>query len=355
MGSILNLTPFAVAEAAGKDAEGRGHFMVAVKATYAWTSDGTTRLVESQAVLEADAFAGDPASSGLLRATELTPPKPRVDVLLAGALVFPAAISEIDVTVQVGKRLVKTARVFAKRIWVPAVLRDEVPSRIVPLDRVPIAWERAFGGTDRQDSRCVEMRNPAGSGVTRQPRSLDGMPAPNFEDPRQILKSCNDRPAPMGFGPVAPHWDPRRRYAGTYDQAWQKSRAPLLPTDFNALFWNVATADQQLDLYPAGELVRLESMTKSRQEAFKLPAFEVPVLFCARKELHKTVAWVDTITIEPEERRFSLVAHAAYAPEPNLLALRHVVVGKPSRSHLAALESGKPYFGPGAHGAGVAS
>jgi hypothetical protein len=96
-------------------------------------------------------------------------------------------------------------------------------------------------------------------------------------------------------------------------------------------------------------------MTKSRQEAFKLPAFEVPVLFCARKELHKTVAWVDTITIEPEERRFSLVAHAAYAPEPNLLALRHVVVGKPSRSHLAALESGKPYFGPGAHGAGVAS
>jgi len=32
---------------------------------------------------------------------------------------------------------------------------------------------------------------------------------------------------------VAPHWEPRRSRAGTYDEAWQRDRAPLLPEDFD--------------------------------------------------------------------------------------------------------------------------
>ena len=36
------------------------------------------------------------------------------------------------------------------------------------------------------------------------------------------------RPAPVGFGPLAPHWQPRCDFAGTYDQAWQQDRYPVL-------------------------------------------------------------------------------------------------------------------------------
>ena len=38
---------------------------------------------------------------------------------------------------------------------------------------------------------------------------------------------------------MAPHWLPRRAWAGTYDDAWRISRAPYLPADFDARFFQL--------------------------------------------------------------------------------------------------------------------
>ena len=40
-------------------------------------------------------------------------------------------------------------------------------------------------------------------------------------------------PAPGGFGPIGPDWEPRQRHAGTYDERWKRERAPVLPADFD--------------------------------------------------------------------------------------------------------------------------
>jgi hypothetical protein len=227
MSYIVNLTDFEVAPLVNTGLDGAWQATAIVKATYAGSENGRCSPVVGQPVLLADEFAGPPATSGLLRASELSPPKAKVDVLLAGALAFPQPVTMVDVQLTVGSRLKKTARVFGDRFWLPGVVADLALSQPRPVMRVPIAWERSFGGSDPEDVKCVEPRNPAGSGVTKQPKSLQGMPAPNFEDPQNLLPVRAGRPAPMGFGPIAPHWHPRLQLAGTYDDRWQTGRRPL--------------------------------------------------------------------------------------------------------------------------------
>ena len=346
MGTAINLTPHAVGELAGKDAEGFPLFVAVVKATYEWQRDGAVRLVAPSPIQEADEFMGEPATSGLLSASDLSPPKPRVDVLLKGTLTAAAPFSELDVGLRVGTRLQKVARVFGARYWLPGIMHDMVPSKPHPTQALPFAWELSFGGSDPQDTRATEPRNPAGTGVTKRPAELQGRQAPSFEDPGSPIKSSSDRPAPRGFGPVAAHWQPRCRLAGTYDEAWQTSRAPLLPKDFDPGYWNVAPADQQLPDYQPGEEVRLLNLSPRGVDFFRLPEFEVPVTFSSREKMVETFARVDTIVIEPAAQRFSLVARAAFSPRPNLLAMGQVVVGRPTAACLRALASGKLYRPP---------
>ena len=88
--------------------------------------------------------------------------------------------------------------------------------------------------------------------------------------------------------------------------------------------------DQQLDAYRAGEQVALTNMTSASYDRFRLPAFEVPVQFVTREDLIEDEAIVDTIIIEPAERRFSLIARAAARLRSGAVALRRIVVGERS-------------------------
>lgn len=346
MGNAVNLTDHAVGEWAGKDAEGLPLVVVVVKASYAWQRDGSLKPIAAMPVREADELAGEPATSGLLAASDLCPPKPRVDVLLQGTLTAAAPFSELDVGMRVGSRLQKVAKVFGARFWLPGMVHDMVPSKPHPTQALPFAWELSFGGSDPQDTRATELRNPAGTGVTKRSNDLQGKQAPSFEDPQNLIKSSNDRPAPRGFGPVAAHWQPRCKLAGTYNEAWRNSRAPLLPKDFHPGYWNVAPSDQQLPDYQPGEEVRLFNLSARGTDFFTLPELSVPVTFSSREKLVETYAEVDTIIIEPAEQRFSLVARAAFTPRPNILAMGQVVVGPPTAACLRALSSGKLYCPP---------
>jgi hypothetical protein len=350
---LANLTGLPVAPSVGRDENGRMQLCVAVKASFTWGRDGTPVPAEPVAIVEVDEYVGEPATSGIARAADVGPPKPRVDVLLVGALAFPQPIIETDVALAVGARLRKAAKVFGDRYWLPSP-SGVVPSRPRPAARVPIHWERSFCGSDPTDSTISEPRNPVGSGIAKRPKTLETLPAPSFEDPQKRIATAKDRPLPWGFGAIAPHWQPRVKLAGTYDPAWQKQRCPLPPVDFNRAFFNVAPLDQQLDGYFPGEEVRLDGMTVAGQDRFKLPPFKTPVIFRSRSEVFETFAQVDTVVIEPEARRFSLIARAAYSPRPNMLAMRQVVIGPPSRGRKRAIDTGKIYLDLRAPAAGKA-
>jgi hypothetical protein len=345
LSSVINLTSLPAALSVGRNEHAQMQVSISVKATFTWGKRGEPIPAEPLPIVEQDLFVGDPAMSGIAVPGEVGPRKPRVDVLLKGAIAFRTPVVEIDVSLAVSNRLRKVVRVFGDRVWLPTA-SGVAPSRPRPVDRVPIFWERSFGGTDPTNPGIFDPRNPVGSGMARSPRTLDGRPAPSFEDPQRRIASFKDRPAPFGFGAIAPHWQPRVGLAGTYDAAWEKQRCPLLPVDFNPEYFNVAPVDQRLDGYVAGEEVRLDGMTVAGQDVFTLPAVRVPIAFRSRSDFFETYTVPDTVVIEPAERRFSVVARATYAPLPTMLAMRQVIVGAISRGRRRALETGKTYVGP---------
>jgi len=337
---VLNLTNAEVAYVVGMGIHGGWQVTAVAKVSYSWDHDGGLSSVRPAPLLTLDQLAGEPGSSGLLQARESGPLKPKVDVLLAGALAFPRDITEIEVELAVGVRIVKRARVFGDRVWLPGTLADLVPSDPRPVKRVPIAWERCYGGNDPTDEKFVEPRNPVGSGVAKDPTSLHGRPVPNFEEIGKAIGSVIGVPAPIGFGPIADHWPQRVALAGTYDAAWAKTRRPLLPEDLSTTFFNVAPADQQLDGYLPDEEVRLLNMSTSGSDHFCMPAVNIPVAFVTNDEFTEDHAKVDTIVIEPEERRLSLLAKAEMLLPGGPQSLGHIIVGEISTAVREAIETG---------------
>ena len=149
---------------------------------------------------------------------------------------------------------------------------------------MPLIYERAFGGWDRSHvdppHHACETRNPSGTGFhLGWPGDVAALEAPNIEDPRERITSLHDRPPPVGFGFTSPHWQPRARWAGSYDEAWATARKPLLPADFDRRYFNAASPG----LIAAGHLrgdeeAVLLGVTGRERMTFFLPAIPPPAV-----------------------------------------------------------------------------
>ncbi len=273
----INLSPFSHHTGVVVDTKGDEILLVVVKATFV-VEGGRLRVAEKQRpVVVADLYHDEPATSSLLAAGDLAPVKPAADVVLVGhAHANSDRDREIEVTLKAGT-IEKRVRVFGDRGWERRVVGGYRLSDPGPVHGVPLVWERAFGGTDRSDPDhpTCEARNPVGVGFRGPGAKAEGEPAavPNLESPGRPLRSPEDRPDPVGFGFIAPSWQPRIALAGTYDDRWQQERAPLLPLDFNASFFQAAPADQVLaEGLPAGMPVQVTNASPGGTLAFDLPA-----------------------------------------------------------------------------------
>jgi len=137
---------------------------------------------------------------------------------------------------------------------------------------------------------------------------------PNIEYPNERVSSWKDRPRPAGFGPIGPHWQPRARFAGTYDDAWSRERQPLAPADFDDRFFQCAPPDQQAPSFlRGGEPAVLHRLTPDGELRFALPkvflGFETR--FTDRStEIHQQRR-LHTVIIDGDGPRVSLVWHTA--------------------------------------------
>jgi hypothetical protein len=343
VGLAVNLTPHAVAELPVRGPDGDPLYVVIVKATFSFADPGALAPIEPVPIVKADEYADDPAASGIICPGDIGLPKPRVDVVLTGSFRFRAPTGEALVRLEVGQRVNKEMRVFGDRFWLPGLTYGLTASRPRPMTELPIEWERSSGGAAPKESEPADRQNPAGRPGGLAARDLKGKPLPNFESRKEPITSWKTRPAPQGFGAIAPHWAPRADLAGTYDDRWRERRAPLLPKDFDPAFLNFAPPDQQLPAYTPGEQVRLTGMTPHQRIAFSLPELSVPIMFVTRDVLENTTARVDTIIIEPAVERVSLIARATCSPRPNALAIREIFVGQLTPGRRRALALGKLY------------
>lgn len=251
----------------------KGTFLIPRQGECPWADDAIP-------ILEADEPNEFKVPGSVRFESDLAPLKPSADVILVGRAYAPGGkpVQALVATLTVA-RMSRSIAVFGDRVWKrgsgftsgPAMTSPE------PFLSMDVIYERAFGGIDLDDKQKGEWSraNPVGTGIVAKARrgDADGTPLPNIEDPSDLIASIGDRPKPVGFGYCGRGWEPRVKYAGTYDKRWRDQRAPLRPHDIDPRYFNGAHPDLQSPKYLAGgERVEIVNLCPSREKVeFELP------------------------------------------------------------------------------------
>jgi len=313
--TIDNKTPFAFEPLFLADEEARPLFVPIVKATYHIHEAPLLSLAEEQVPVNFDGENwGDPEKSSCKYEPETAFIKPATDIVLIGHAYAPKqSVTKVDVSLRVGP-MQKVVRVIGDRYWVKSFGITSMTSP-QPFERIPLIYERAFGGWDRSNSNpekhTFEPRNPVGTGFRgKRGKFEEKIRLPNLEDPRYPLKGFRDRPPPAGFGFTSPHWQPRAGFAGTYDKAWTKQRMPLLPTDFDRRFFNAAPQDQVAPGFLKADVaVEVINASPNGKISFNLPGVSPPqcrVELRGRKD-YLLETRLDTVIINTDENLLFLI------------------------------------------------
>lgn len=322
-----NQTPFEGKIFATPDQTGVDSICAVVKATF--TIGSRIDIADKQApVSMKEEYFGEPGKSSVRIPSDFALTKPGTDVVMTGWACSSAGTVAryVDVRLRVGS-MSKIVRVFGDRVWERTAMGFGI-TQPAPFERMPLIWERAYGGSDLSDGMPVaEDRNPVGTGffADRGAKPIPGTPLPNLEDPYQSISSPGDRPAPAGFGPICGHWQPRRSYAGTYDAGWQANRAPYLPADFDPRFFQVAPLDL---ISPAplngGEPVEIAGVWPGGPLQFYLPLFNVQFKFLVDQDVQSRPGVLDLVWFDIENLQLAMTWRSSLALDKRIRRVREV-------------------------------
>jgi hypothetical protein len=111
-----------------------------------------------------------------------------------------------------------------------------------------------------------------------------------------------------GFGATPREAKPRRALAGTYDERWQRERAPLLPEDFDERFFLAAFPELVAVPHLIGdERVIAEGVSMLGTLDLRLPGLRLQVEVFVGREADRGPALLDTVVLEPEVEHLTLV------------------------------------------------
>lgn len=335
MWMLKNRTAYAAERTWVLDKNAVKSWVVVVKGTFDIYPDGSTKLADKQEEpLLACQYAGEPGKSSLVYEADLTPSKPATDITLNGHVYAPGgkAVRTVSATLAIGNQA-KTIKVFGDRHWEKGLLGGLSMTTPEPFEKLPITYERAFGGWDSKSEDQSRHRlypgNPVGQGFwVRREHAVDQR-LPNFEDPGRLISSWKDRPRAMGFGALASYWTPRLEYAGTYDAGWQKDRFPLLPENFDERHYQAAPEDQQVaGGLLGGEVVKLENLSPKGVVTFTLPKLRFTFTTRFGRERVEHRAKLSSVIIEPDVSRVLMVWHTSLECHHKVDQLDETIIGE---------------------------
>lgn len=337
---LINATRMQAGYTMGMEPSGRELLVIVIKGTFVLPTPGEeVRLHDEQLPLVmADTFTGEPGFSAPVYEVDFAPRKQSCDVLLLGSAYAPEGrpTTAVDVSLRVGT-MTKSIHVVGDRTWEARVtgIRATPPRSFL---QQPITYDVAFGGVDQESDYPSEhdayLPNPVGRGFRKHLKHawVDGRPLPNTEAPGQAVTWPADRYRPMAFGPVGRSWAGRKEYAGTYDQHWLDAVFPFLPQDFDDRYFQAAPTDQQVLFSKSPMDVTLVNLTPDGLLQFALPYFEAPVnVFPKHGDREDLNATLDTILLEPDQKRFTMTWRVARPLKSNMFEIAQVLVGRKGR------------------------
>ena len=310
--SLVNASPYRALAVPTVAPDGHEVVVAIVKATFTRTAQGRAILADEPAPIRTEdvVYFPDARDSSIRYPSDVCVAKRGADIVVVGDAISPKPVPALDVAVAVGERRVPI-RVHGERVFYKTIGGVGL-SPAAPFERKPIVYERAWGGASA-DLGLIEARNPVGRGVAKDPRELDGMPAPQIEHPAKPITGAGKH-EPVGLGAIGPAWSPRREYAGTFDAAWMERRMPLMPLDFDLRHNNAAHPSLQLEAPIApGTPIAVIGMTLDGLWRTTLPA--MPALIQGRFDDGSAVTerpGCDTLLLEPEAGRIEVTVRAAF-------------------------------------------
>lgn len=310
--TFANNTHFSAQLLPSVDPEGQEVVVAMVKASYSIDSTGKPRRLQQQITVRPADEPWDPEDplSSVRLPGDLCDAKVGTDVVVVGDAIAPRPVEVLDVAVQVGQTLAPL-RVHGPRLFSRGAMGMKI-GRSVPFERQAIRYEAAYGGASADWSE-VELRNPSGVGVAKHPGDLDGQAAPQIEHPARPHLSASDRHPPMGYGPIATHWSPRKDYFGTVDELWQTTRCPIFPRDFDRRYHSVAHPSLWFEraLEP-GTRIGIVGMSASGTLSFELPCVRVHFAGYYLQGRVDSEPHFDTLVVYPNEAQFELTMRASF-------------------------------------------
>lgn len=308
---FVNLTPLAAQQSFLTEPSGNYVMVTAIKATYDLSEPQTPVLASDQEpIVVAPVFLGEVGQSTMLRPSDLGLDHDGTDVIVNASAHAPGGqpVQRMNVCVDVDGVVARIV-VTGDRRWQRSgnALRPSAPATFV---RMPLVYERAFGGSDGAEE---DPRNPVGVGFCTDLRRLDGQLLPNLEDPDALVTQAKTRMRPpvAGFSAIPAHWEPRLGLSGTFDATWQGERFPDWPTDTDRRHLRVATPALCLTRTLRGhETVTLQGLTPDGDLRFRVPRL-IPTLRSLKRS-----GWVDQspvlrrMLIEPDLGKLVLMWRA---------------------------------------------
>lgn len=230
-------------------------------------------------------------------------PKTRGEVVVFGNYHAPngTPVLQHGARIHVGP-IDKSIRVTGRREWRRSPDNQPFATPPEPFTTMPLDdWRLAFGGPQYPD-------NPAGMGFWREDIfTADGRyPLPCLEPVRETMALPTDLVEPVCFGPRDIMLPDRQRYAGTYDRHWAENHAPGLAADAKLDLFQVASRDQQIEGFFAGnETLQVENMHPEQPVlSGQLPGVR-PRLFIRHHQHHEwkleeLALYADTLVLLPE-------------------------------------------------------
>lgn len=272
---------------------------MAVKATFRLRPGAPAEPAAEQEPLSADVHYDDDPEQSLRYEADLGLFKPRTDLLVAGTCHAPGGrpTSVCRAGFRVGRQE-KTVAVIGDRVWRRKLFVTSM-SEPAAFRSLSIRDENAFGGPGYEP-------NPVGKGYR-------GDVLPNVEDPRSLVRSPDDRPPPVGFGPIPRTARRRASKAGTYRRHWLEDRWPWLPDDFDWTYFNAAPEDQQVEGYLRGdEEIAFENLHPERPSyVSRLPGLRCRLFLDVkdgeRSSFREVPLVIDTLWADPAAETLVLI------------------------------------------------
>ncbi|MBN9233907.1 MULTISPECIES: DUF2169 family type VI secretion system accessory protein [Phyllobacteriaceae] len=338
----------------GMDKAGHEWIVVVVKGTFDFPEKPgglAQKSAEQVPFVMADTQTGAPGYSATLWETDFAFRKPSCDIIANGCAYAPGGrpAERVPVGIKVGNWS-KLFEVVGHREW-RAIGPVFIATAPRPFLKLPISYDVAWGGVDRLDPEdklpaCYKY-NPVGTGWsrTKNQRLIPGLRLPNTQAVGEEILSPFGDYKPMSFGPTGRGWPGRIEFGGTYDQNWVDNIAPFLPADFDERYFQMAPPDQQIDHPGGGEDVQLINLTPAGRESFRLPPALLPLtLFIGREKVFEKKVAPDTVLLDTENRRFSLVWRIQQRIRRTILDFTECWIGPPTQSMLRARETGRRYI-----------